>query len=100
MLHTEDFMDDKETRVTVAATRVMLMRLESLISDKPLERDLRLSFAHVQDYLTMLMSPIDHASGVSYPADRLNYGLLALDAEVEAYRGVIDELKHEGDYEL
>ena len=100
MLHTEDIMDSKEVRTAVAATREMIMRLESLISDKPLERDLRLSFVRVQDYLTTLMSPIDHANGVSYPADRRNYGLLALDAEVEAYRGVIDELKHEGNYEL
>lgn len=95
MLPAEDIMDSKEVRTAVAATREMIMRLESLISDKPLERDLRLSFVRVQDYLTTLMSPIDHDDGST-----CLYGLLALDAEVEAYRGVIDELKHEGNYEL
>lgn len=104
MLPAEDIMDSKEVRTAVAATREMIMRLESLLNDTlpigALDREVRLSFVRVQDYLTMLMSPIDHANGVSYPADRRNYGLLALDAEVEAYRGVIDELKHEGNYEL
>jgi len=95
-----DIMDDKETRITVAATREMMLRLADALSHLPLEKDLRLSLVRVQDYLTTLMSPIDHADGVSRPDDRRNYGLLALDAEVEAFRGVIDELKHEGDYEL
>jgi hypothetical protein len=100
MLHTEDIMDNKEVRTAVAATREMMLRLEVALSDLPLEKDLRMSFAHVQNYLTLLMSPIDYADGVSRTEDRRNYGLLALDAEVEAYRGVIDELKHEGSYEL
>jgi hypothetical protein len=43
------------------------------------------------------MSPSDNLELPSAD-DRRNYGLLALDAEVEAFRGVIDELKHEGDY--
>ncbi len=105
MLPTEDIMDSKEVRTTVAATREMIMRLQSLVvRDKwPLEKDLSLAFFRVHDYLDTLMSPIDHASGV---ADRRvgsscwNYGLLALNAEVEAYRGAIDELKYEGNYEL
>jgi hypothetical protein len=92
-------MDDKETRITVAATREMMLRLESALSDLPLERDLRMAFHRVSGYLNLLMSPSDNLELPSAD-DRRNYGLLALDAEVEAFRGVIDELKHEGDYEL